>query len=82
VTPVDEPHPIEPSVDWTDASKGVDEAINENTEKAETNATVGQSSSETLSQETLSQETLSKEIQSKETQSKEVVTKENLNETS
>ncbi|WP_454440112.1 efflux RND transporter periplasmic adaptor subunit [Vibrio bathopelagicus] len=67
VTQVDEPHPIEPSVDWTEASKGVDEAITENSEQAETNATVEKSASET---------------QSKETLSKEAVTKENLNEAS
>ncbi|NOI92391.1 efflux RND transporter periplasmic adaptor subunit [Vibrio splendidus] len=77
VTKVGEPHPVEPSVDWTDASKDVDEAINENTEQAEVSATAEESSSETHSKETLS-----KEIQSKETQSKEAVTKENLNEAS
>lgn len=67
VTQVDEAHPIEPSVDWTEASKGVDEAINENSEQAETSATVEDSSSETHNKETLS---------------KEAVTKENLNEAS
>ncbi|UPR49324.1 efflux RND transporter periplasmic adaptor subunit [Vibrio cyclitrophicus] len=62
-----QPHPIEPSVDWTEASKGVDEAITENSEQAETSSTVEKSVSET---------------QSKETLSKEAVTKENLNEAS
>ncbi|MEZ8621336.1 efflux RND transporter periplasmic adaptor subunit [Vibrio splendidus] len=66
-TQIDEAHPVEPSVDWTEATKGVDEAINENSEQAETSATVEDSSSE---------------IQSKQTQSKEAVTKENLNEAS
>ena len=64
---VDEPHPIEPSVDWTEASKGVDETIRENSEQAETSSTVEKSVSET---------------QSKETLSKEAATKENLNEAS
>ncbi|MEZ9362032.1 efflux RND transporter periplasmic adaptor subunit [Vibrio cyclitrophicus] len=62
-----QPHPIEPSVDWTEASKGVDEAITENSEQAETSSNVEKSVSET---------------QSKETLSKEAVTKENLNEAS
>ncbi|PTP12977.1 efflux RND transporter periplasmic adaptor subunit [Vibrio splendidus] len=66
-TQIDEAHPVEPSVDWTEATKGVDEAINENSEQAETSVTVEDSSSE---------------IQSKETHSKEAVTKENLNEAS
>ena len=47
---MDEQHPVETSVDWTDASKDVDEAINENTEQAEANATVEPLSSETLQQ--------------------------------
>ncbi|MEZ9701053.1 efflux RND transporter periplasmic adaptor subunit [Vibrio sp. 10N.261.46.E12] len=74
---LDEPHPVEPSVDWTEASKGVDEAVNENSEQAETSATFEQSSSETQNKETHSKETLSKE-----TSSKEAVAKENLNEAS
>ncbi|MEZ9448330.1 efflux RND transporter periplasmic adaptor subunit [Vibrio splendidus] len=76
-TQIDEAHPVEPSVDWTEATKGVDEAINENSEQAETSATVEDSSSEIQSKETHSKETLSKQ-----TQSKEAVTKENLNEAS
>ncbi|MFA0308423.1 efflux RND transporter periplasmic adaptor subunit [Vibrio splendidus] len=76
-TQIDEAHPVEPSVDWTEATKGVDEAINENSEQAETSATVEDSSSESLNKETHSKETLSKQ-----TQSKEAVTKENLNEAS
>jgi RND family efflux transporter MFP subunit len=76
-TQIDEAHPVEPSVDWTEATKGVDEAINENSEQAETSATVEDSSSEIQSKETHS-----KEILSKQTQSKEAVTKENLNEAS
>ncbi|MEZ8801454.1 efflux RND transporter periplasmic adaptor subunit [Vibrio splendidus] len=66
-TQIDEAHPVEPSVDWTEATKGVDEAVNENNERAETNAAAEQSSSESLN---------------KETHSKEAVTKENLNEAS
>ncbi|MEZ8649613.1 efflux RND transporter periplasmic adaptor subunit [Vibrio splendidus] len=76
-TQIDEAHPVEPSVDWTEATKGVDEAVNENNERAETNAAAEQSSSESLNKETHS-----KEILSKETISKEAVTKENLNEAS
>ncbi|MDH5922012.1 efflux RND transporter periplasmic adaptor subunit [Vibrio splendidus] len=76
-TQIDEAHPVEPSVDWTEATKGVDEAINENSEQAETSVTVEDSSSEIQSKETHSKETLSKQ-----TQSKEAVTKENLNEAS
>lgn len=76
-TQIDEAHPVEPSVDWTEATKGVDEAVNENNERAETNAAAEQSSSESLNKETHSKETLSKQ-----TQSKEAVTKENLNEAS
>ncbi|PTP80884.1 efflux RND transporter periplasmic adaptor subunit [Vibrio splendidus] len=76
-TQIDEAHPVEPSVDWTEATKGVDEAVNENNERAETNAAAEQSSSESLNKETHS-----KEILSKQTQSKEAVTKENLNEAS
>ncbi|RLQ19309.1 efflux RND transporter periplasmic adaptor subunit [Vibrio sp. SBT000027] len=76
-TQIDEAHPVEPSVDWTEATKGIDEAINENSEQAETSATVEDSSSESLNKETHSKETLSKQ-----TQSKEAVTKENLNEAS
>ncbi|PTO92993.1 efflux RND transporter periplasmic adaptor subunit [Vibrio splendidus] len=76
-TQIDEAHPVEPSVDWTEATKGVDEAVNENSERAETNAAAEQSSSEIQSKETHS-----KEILSKETISKEAVTKENLNEAS
>ncbi|MEZ8360605.1 efflux RND transporter periplasmic adaptor subunit [Vibrio splendidus] len=76
-TQIDEAHPVEPSVDWTEATKGVDEAINENSEQAETSATVEDSSSKIQSKETHSKETLSKQ-----TQSKEAVTKENLNEAS
>ncbi|MEZ9680423.1 efflux RND transporter periplasmic adaptor subunit [Vibrio splendidus] len=71
-TQIDEAHPVEPSVDWTEATKGVDEAINENSEQAETSATVEDSSSEIQSKETHSKETISKEA----------VTKENLNEAS
>ena len=67
ITQVDEPHPIEPSVDWTEASKGVDEAIIENSEQAETSAAVEDSTSETHTNETLS---------------KEAVTKDNLDEAS
>lgn len=67
-TQIDEAHPV----DWTEATKGVDEAVNENNERAETNAAAEQSSSKTQS----------KEIHSKEIQSKEAVTKENLNEAS
>ncbi|OMO30105.1 efflux transporter periplasmic adaptor subunit [Vibrio sp. 10N.222.47.A9] len=76
-TQIDEAHPVEPSVDWTEATKGVDEAVNENSEGGETNAAAEQSSSEIQSKETHSKETLSKQ-----TQSKEAVTKENLNEAS
>lgn len=76
-TQIDEAHPVEPSVDWTEATKGVDEAVNENSEQAETSVTVEDSSSEIQSKETHSKETHSKEIQSKE-----AVTKENLNEAS
>lgn len=76
-TQIDEAHPVEPSVDWTEATKGVDEAVNENSEGGETNAAAEQSSSEIQSKETHSKEILSKEIQSKE-----AVTKENLNEAS
>ncbi|MEZ8485184.1 efflux RND transporter periplasmic adaptor subunit, partial [Vibrio splendidus] len=60
-TQIDEAHPVEPSVDWTEATKGVDEAINENSEQAETSATVEDSSSEIQSKETHSKETISKE---------------------
>ncbi|MEZ9747464.1 efflux RND transporter periplasmic adaptor subunit [Vibrio splendidus] len=76
-TQIDEAHPVEPSVDWTEATKGVDETVNENSEQAETSVTVEDSSSEIQNKETHSKETLSKQ-----TQSKEAVTKENLNEAS
>ncbi|UXA00300.1 efflux RND transporter periplasmic adaptor subunit [Vibrio splendidus] len=71
-TELAEPHPIEPSVDWTEASKGVDEAVNENSEQAKTSATVDKSSSEAQTKETDSKETLSDEA----------LAKENLNEAS
>ncbi|MEO9494925.1 MAG: efflux RND transporter periplasmic adaptor subunit [Vibrio splendidus] len=57
-TQIDEAHPVEPSVDWTEATKGVDEAINENSEQAETSATVEDSSSEIQSKEAVTKENL------------------------
>ncbi|PTP09289.1 efflux transporter periplasmic adaptor subunit [Vibrio splendidus] len=57
-TQIDEAHPVEPSVDWTEATKGVDEAINENSEQAETSATVEPLSSETHSKEAVTKENL------------------------
>ncbi|MEZ9154738.1 MULTISPECIES: efflux RND transporter periplasmic adaptor subunit [unclassified Vibrio] len=57
-TQVDEAHPVEPSVDWTEATKGVDEAINENSEQAETSATVEDSSSKIQSKEAVTKENL------------------------
>ncbi|OBT31018.1 efflux RND transporter periplasmic adaptor subunit [Vibrio splendidus] len=57
-TQIDEAHPVEPSVDWTEAKKGVDEAINENSEQAETSATVEDSSSEIQSKEAVTKENL------------------------
>ncbi|MEZ9244399.1 efflux RND transporter periplasmic adaptor subunit [Vibrio lentus] len=58
---VDESHPIEPSVDWTESSKAVDEVINESSKGAEQNVTVEHSSNETQSKETLSKEAVTKE---------------------
>ncbi|MFA0545618.1 efflux RND transporter periplasmic adaptor subunit [Vibrio splendidus] len=57
-TQIDEAHPVEPSVDWTEATKGVDEAVNENNERAETNAAAEQSSSEIQSKEAVTKENL------------------------
>ncbi|MEZ8576581.1 efflux RND transporter periplasmic adaptor subunit [Vibrio splendidus] len=57
-TQIDEAHPVEPSVDWTEATKGVDEAVNENNDRAETNAAAEQSSSEIQSKEAVTKENL------------------------
>ncbi|MEZ9568189.1 efflux RND transporter periplasmic adaptor subunit [Vibrio splendidus] len=57
-TQIDEAHPVEPSVDWTEATKGVDEAVNENNERAETNVAAEQSSSEIQSKEAVTKENL------------------------
>ena len=57
----DESHPIEPSVDWTESSKAVDEVINESSKGAENNVTVEHSSNKTQSKETLSKEAVTKE---------------------
>ncbi|PMG98430.1 efflux RND transporter periplasmic adaptor subunit [Vibrio lentus] len=57
----DESHPIEPSVDWTESSKAVDEVINESSKGTEKNVTVEHSSNETQSKETLSKEAVTKE---------------------
>ncbi|PMG46054.1 efflux transporter periplasmic adaptor subunit [Vibrio lentus] len=58
---VDESHPIEPSVDWTESSKAVDEVINESSKGTEKNVTVEHSSNETQSKETFSKEAVMKE---------------------
>ena len=57
----DESHPIEPSVDWTESSKAVDEVINESSKGAENNVTVEHSSNKTQSKETLSKEAATEE---------------------
>ncbi|MFS1861121.1 efflux RND transporter periplasmic adaptor subunit [Vibrio lentus] len=58
---VDESHPIEPSVDWTESSKAVNEVINESSKGTGKNVTVEHSSNETQSKETLSKEAVTKE---------------------